>query len=119
MPVTLTSEQLKSFGEELDALRAEYAAKVGEVDAEYIRSVRAVARILRVAGRVLIHFSLEPISWGAGVVALSAYKSLENMEIGHNVMHGQYNFMHDPELNSTDYEWDIVATAKSWKRTHN
>ncbi|HYX92625.1 MAG TPA: acyl-CoA desaturase, partial [Myxococcaceae bacterium] len=117
--MTLTNEQLKSFGKELDALRAEYAAQIGDADAEYIRSVRAVARILRVAGRLLIQFSLEPVSWGAGVVALGAYKSLENMEIGHNVLHGQYNFMHDPELNSTDYEWDIVATAKSWKRTHN
>jgi NADPH-dependent stearoyl-CoA 9-desaturase len=117
--MTLTHEQLKSFGRELDALRAEYAAKIGEADAEYIRSVRTVARILHGAGRVLIHFSLEPISWGAGVLALGAYKSIENMEIGHNVLHGQYNFMHDPELNSTNYEWDIIATAKSWKRTHN
>jgi NADPH-dependent stearoyl-CoA 9-desaturase len=117
--MTLTNEQLKSFAKELDALRAEYAAEIGDADAEYIRSVRAVARILRVTGRLLIQFSLEPISWGVGVVALGAYKSLENMEIGHNVMHGQYNFMRDPELNSTNYEWDIVATAKTWKRTHN
>src|SRR5919198_2499992 len=82
--MTLTNEQLKSFGKELDALRAEYGAQIGDLDAEYIRSVRAVARSLRVAGRLLIQFSLEPISWGTGVVALAAYKSLENMEIGHN-----------------------------------
>jgi NADPH-dependent stearoyl-CoA 9-desaturase len=117
--MTLSHEQLQSFGKELDALRAEYAAKIGDADAEYIRSVRTVARILHGAGRLLIHFSLEPISWGAGVVALGAYKSIENMEIGHNVLHGQYNFMRDPELNSSNYEFDIVATAKSWKRTHN
>ena len=119
MQMALSDEQLKSFAKELDGLRAEYAAKVGERDAEYIAAVRTAAKTLRAAGRLLIHFSLEPISWGAGVLALGAYKSLENMEIGHNVLHGQYNFMHDPELNSTDYEWDILATAKSWKRTHN
>jgi fatty acid desaturase len=119
MQMTLSDEQLSSFAKELDGLRAEHAAQVGKADAEYIEAVRAAAKSLRIAGRLLIHFSLEPISWGAGVLALGAYKSLENMEIGHNVLHGQYNFMHDPELNSTDYEWDIVATAKSWKRTHN
>jgi NADPH-dependent stearoyl-CoA 9-desaturase len=119
MRMALSDEQLKSFGKELDALRAEYAAKIGEADAEYIRTVRKVANTLRVSGRLLIQFSLEPVSWGAGVLALGAYKSLENMEIGHNVLHGQYNFMRDPELNSSSYEWDIVATARSWKRSHN
>lgn len=114
-----TSEQFQSFRAELDALRSEYAAKIGDRDAEYIRSVRAVARSSQVAGRLLIHFSLEPVSWCAGVLALAAYKVLENMEIGHNVLHGQYDFMRDPRLSSATYEWDMVGTAKSWKRAHN
>jgi NADPH-dependent stearoyl-CoA 9-desaturase len=117
--VTLSAEQSRSLRAELDALRQEYAAKVGERDAEYIRTVRSVARISHATGRLLIHFSLEPISWGAGVAALAAYKVLENMEIGHNVLHGQYDFMRDPALSSATYEWDIVATAKSWKKAHN
>ncbi|BDG08571.1 fatty acid desaturase family protein [Anaeromyxobacter paludicola] len=104
---------------ELDALRQEYASKVGPADAEYIRGVRAVARSAKVAGRLLVHFSLEPISWSAGVAALTVYKVLENMEIGHNVLHGQYDFMHDPLLGSATYEWEMVGTAKSWKRAHN
>jgi linoleoyl-CoA desaturase len=117
--MVLSAEQSQSLRAELDALRQEFAAKVGARDAEYIRTVRTVARVSRVAGRLLIHFSLEPISWSAGVLALGAYKVLENMEIGHNVLHGQYDFMGDPELSSATYEWDMVATAKSWKRTHN
>jgi NADPH-dependent stearoyl-CoA 9-desaturase len=117
--VTLSADQSRSLRAELDALRTEYAAKIGARDAEYIRTVRAVARISRVAGRLLIHFSLEPISWAAGVVALGTYKVLENMEVGHNVLHGQYDFMRDPELSSATYEWDMVGTAKSWKRAHN
>jgi linoleoyl-CoA desaturase len=115
----LSAEQSRSLRSELDALRHEYAAKIGARDAEYIRTVRAVARISRTAGRLLIHFSLEPVSWGAGVIALAAYKVLENMEIGHNVLHGQYDFMRDPELSSATYEWDMAGTAKSWKRAHN
>ncbi len=117
--MTLSAEQLQSFRAELDALRAEYAAKIGDRDAGYIREVRAVARTSRVAGRLLIHFSLEPIGWTAGVLALAAYKVLENMEIGHNVLHGQYDFMRDPELSSATYEWDMVGTAKNWRRAHN
>jgi linoleoyl-CoA desaturase len=117
--VALTSEQSQSFRVELDALRSEYAAKIGARDAEYIRCVRAVARGSQVAGRLLIHFSLEPVSWSAGVLALTAYKVIENMEIGHNVLHGQYDFMGDPKLSSATYEWDMVGTAKSWKRVHN
>ncbi len=115
----LSPDQSRSFCADLDAVRAEYLAKVGDRDAEHIRSVRAFARMSHVAGRLLIHFSLEPISWSAGVLALAAYKVLDNMEIGHNVLHGQYDFMHDPTLSSATYEWEMVGTAKSWKRAHN
>lgn len=119
VPPTLSSERLRSLGAELDALRAEYAAKVGERDGEYIRGVRSAARAAHATGRLLIHFSLEPVSWSAGVLALAAYKVLENMEIGHNVLHGQYDFLHDPQLSSATYEWDMVGTSKAWKRAHN
>jgi NADPH-dependent stearoyl-CoA 9-desaturase len=117
--MAMSAEQSASFRAELDALRNEYAAMIGPVDAEYIRAVRKVARISHVAGRLLIHFSLEPVSWSAGVALLGTYKALENMEIGHNVLHGQYDFMHDPSLSSATYEWDMVGTAKTWKRAHN
>ena len=115
----LSPEQSRSFRAELDALRSEYTAQVGERDAEYIRRVRTVARAFHVAGRLLLQCSLEPVGWSAGVVALATYKALENMEIGHNVLHGQYDFMGDPSLSSATYEWDMVATARTWKRAHN
>jgi fatty acid desaturase len=117
--MTWSAEESQSFRSELDALRQEYAAKIGARDAEYIRTIRTIARVSRVAGRLLLHFSLEPIGWSAGVAALGAYKVLENMEIGHNVLHGQYDFMRDPSLSSATYEWDMVGTARSWKRAHN
>jgi linoleoyl-CoA desaturase len=117
--VKLSAEQSTSLRAELDAPRQEYVAKIGPADAAYIRGVRNVARTAHVAGRLLVHFSLEPVSWGAGVVSLAVYKALENMEIGHNVLHGQYDFMRDPSLSSGTYEWDMVGTAKSWKRAHN
>ena len=48
---------------------------------------------------------------------LSVAKILENMEIGHNVMHGQWDWMRDPEIHSTTWEWDHVSAAESWKIT--
>ena len=41
------------------------------------------------------------------------------MEIGHNVMHGQYDWMGDPALNSRMYEWDNVCPSDQWKYSHN
>ena len=41
------------------------------------------------------------------------------MELGHNVIHGQYDWMNDPEFNSASYEWDNVCAASAWRRTHN
>jgi linoleoyl-CoA desaturase len=50
---------------------------------------------------------------------LTLAKILENMEIGHNVMHGQYDWMNDPAISSRGWEWDAVSTAASWKYAHN
>jgi len=115
-PTPIDTEALRR---DLDALRARVMADIGEKDAEYIKSVRLAARALEVSGRVLIHVSLDPVSFGLGVVGLALNKILENMELGHNVMHGQYDFMEDPTLDSKTYEWDLIGTAKTWKKAHN
>ncbi|HMJ11949.1 MAG TPA: acyl-CoA desaturase [Polyangiaceae bacterium] len=110
---------LESLRRDLDDLRDRTLAQVGAEDAAYIRDVRRVARALEVSGRALIHVSLEPVSFGLGVLSLGLYKILENMELGHNVMHGQYDFMEDPAFDSKTYEWDLVGTARTWKHGHN
>jgi linoleoyl-CoA desaturase len=51
--------------------------------------------------------------------ALALAKILENMEIGHNVMHGQYDWTRDPTLDSRSYEWDMACTGDDWRRSHN
>ena len=55
----------------------------------------------------------------AGTALLTLSKILENMEIGHNVLHGQWDWMRDPAINSNVWEWDSASTAASWKRAHN
>jgi NADPH-dependent stearoyl-CoA 9-desaturase len=50
---------------------------------------------------------------------LGVAKIVENMEIGHNVMHGQWDWMNDPEIHSTTWEWDMSGASKHWRFTHN
>ncbi len=118
-PPTLTSEQLDTFGQELDAIRARVVADLGERDAGYINRVIRAQRGLEVAGRGLLFFSLLPPAWLAGTAALSLSKILDNMEIGHNVMHGQYDWMRDPRLNGKTFEWDTACPGEQWRHSHN
>jgi fatty acid desaturase len=120
----LSADDLQAFGDELDAIRARVTADVGLRDARYIRRIVSAVRWFGVSGRVLlflgafVHSVLVP-AWIAGVLMLALSKILENMELGHNVMHGQYDWMGDPKLNGLTYEWDIVATGDNWRKTHN
>ena len=54
-----------------------------------------------------------------GTAALGFAKTVENMEIGHNVSHGQWDWMNDPEIHSSTWEWDMVALSSQWKYSHN
>lgn len=111
---------LTSFQQELDQLRDGVMAKVGQKDANYIRRIVRFQRCLDIGSRLLLvagfyHWSL----WLIGAVFLGVAKILDNMEIGHNVMHGQYDWMNDPHINSRVFEWDNVCDGNSWRRTHN
>ena len=112
----LTPEQIEAFGKEMDAIRQRLISELGEEDAEYIRGIVKKQRQFEVAGRALMYL---PPAWPLAVAALSISKILDNMEIGHNVMHGQYDWMGDPGLNSRMYEWDTVCPSAQWKYSHN
>lgn len=112
-------QSLKAFADELEALGRQTRAKVGARDARYIRRVIAWVRYLEVAGRGLLYLGMFPPAWLLGTLLLGLAKILENIEVGHNVMHGQYDWMNDPALRGKTYEWDTVATSDSWRRTHN
>ena len=131
MPVTnrnLAPHELEAFGNELDAVRARTVATLGQADADYIRRIVSAVRWMGFGGRALLMVGaiggafvsglLVP-AWIAGVGLLTLSKILENMELGHNVMHGQYDWMRDPRLTGNTYEWDIAGTGENWRRTHN
>jgi linoleoyl-CoA desaturase len=115
----LTPEQLETFGQELDAIRARVVADLGERDADYINKVIRTQRGLELAGRGLLFAGILPPAWIAGTVALSLSKILDNMEIGHNVMHGQYDWMKDPRLDGKTFEWDTACPGEQWRHSHN
>jgi fatty acid desaturase len=115
----LSPEQLQRFGEELDAIRQRVLAKRGQSDVDYIRGVIRAQRGLEAAGRALLWAGVFPPAWLAGTAALSLSKILDNMEIGHNVMHGQYEWTNDPKLSGKRFEWDTACPADQWRHSHN
>ncbi|MGA2321645.1 MAG: acyl-CoA desaturase [Solirubrobacteraceae bacterium] len=115
----LTPEQLEAFGQELDAIRARVVADLGERDVNYINSLIRVQRALEVAGRGLLFLGLLPPAWIGGTAALSLSKILDNMEIGHNIMHGQYDWTGDERLNGKTFEWDTACPGDQWRHSHN
>jgi linoleoyl-CoA desaturase len=121
MPTTasLTPAHVEEFGRELDRIRDEVVASLGEKDAEYIRGLIAIQRKLEIGGRVLLFASWLPPAWAAGTTALATAKILENMEIGHNVLHGQWDWMRDPKIHSTTWESDTASPSDQWKHSHN
>ncbi|HUS32407.1 MAG TPA: acyl-CoA desaturase [Kofleriaceae bacterium] len=127
LPVALDDDAIEAFGRELDAIQREVKASLGESDRRYIKRAIKVQRGLAFGGRMMIFASLPLIPApplfigviGAGTIALGLSKILENMEIGHNVLHGQWDWMQDPEIHSSTWEWDNVCPADQWKHSHN
>lgn len=118
--MSLTKEQYDQLEKELDAVKANVMDKVGEKEARYIRRVVLVQRLCAFSGRIFMVLGFFTMwLWGLGVLLLALAKILDNMEIGHNILHGQYDWMNDPVLHSKRFEWDIACDAASWKRTHN
>ena len=115
----LSRSDVDAIKVELDRLRAEIAADLGARDAQHIHRMIRLAELSAIAGRTLLMVGIDPLSWGVGVTALATAKILENMEIGHNIMHGQYDWMNDPALCSQTYEWDNVCDGDQWRHSHN
>jgi fatty acid desaturase len=115
----LTPEQIEQIGKEFDQLHEQVKADLGERDAKYIRSMIGLQRRLALLGRVEMIASRWRGPWLLGASTLGLAKILENMEIGHNVLHGQWDWMNDPVINSRAWDWDTASTAESWRHSHN
>jgi linoleoyl-CoA desaturase len=115
----LSEEEVEELGRELDALRKEIEDSRGAADRAYINRIITLQRRLAAAGRITLFASRYKPAFVAGAAMLGVAKILENMEIGHNVMHGQWDWMNDPEIHSSKWEWDTAQPAEQWKHSHN
>ena len=120
----LTEDEVDQIGRELDQLRSDVEESRGASDAAYINRLIRIQRGLAAAGGVTllagsqVKETRKP-AWVLGAGLLGRAKILENMEIGHNVMHGQWDWMNDPEIHSSNWEWDTAQPAEQWKHSHN
>ncbi|MFE7800511.1 fatty acid desaturase family protein [Nocardia sp. NPDC057440] len=115
----LSAADVEALGRELDAIRGDITEQRGERDAAYIRRTIAFQRILDAVSRLVIVGSRTKAGWLLGTAGLAVAKSIENMEVGHNVCHGQWDWMNDPEIHSSTWEWDMAGVSAQWRYSHN
>jgi fatty acid desaturase len=115
----LTREQVDELGDAFQKIGDDVRADLGEADAHYIRSLIEFHRRLAALSRIVLMASRYPPAWLLGTTGLSVAKIMENMELGHNIMHGQWDWMNDPNIHSSSWDWDTVSPAAAWKHSHN
>lgn len=115
----LSDEDLQGLASALDTIRCDIESSRGAKDRDYIRRAIAFQRCLEVAARLTILGSKSKSGWMTGTAALAMAKCVENMELSHNITHGQWDWMNDPEIHSSTWEWDMVGPSKHWQSSHN
>ncbi|WP_297699826.1 acyl-CoA desaturase [Mycobacterium sp.] len=115
----LNAADLEALAVALDGIRREIENSRGEKDRAYIRRAIVFQRCLDAAARVVIAGSRNKVGWTLGTTVLAVAKSIENMELGHNISHGQWDWMNDPEIHSSTWEWDMAAVSSQWQYSHN
>src|SRR3954466_8012640 len=115
----LSDEQIEQLGEEFQKIHDEVFDDLGDRDRRYIVAIIEMHRRMLVAARAVLAAGEFPPALVAGTTLLSLAKILENMEIGHNVMHGQWDWMNDPHIHSSTWDWDTASTKEAWKHSHN
>ncbi len=122
----LPKEQTDALANELNDIYKQVMNTLGADDARYIQRVYStvvyselVARGLLAAAGRMSSWQRTTGTWLLGTALLSFSKIVNNMELGHNVMHGQFDWMQHPHLNSKKFDWDIVCPAPLWQHSHN
>ncbi|MEY2842426.1 MAG: hypothetical protein RI920_463 [Pseudomonadota bacterium] len=112
-------EEMAAFERDIDAIKEEVWRKVGDEDARYIKGILTTMRVLEASGRALMMLGWFPPTWFLGAFLLGCAKIIDNMELGHNAMHGQFNFMNDPRFQGDTFEWDNACPREGWRHVHN
>ncbi len=102
-----------------EAIKQKHRNDLGEKDVRYIKGIRRYSRIFEAIGRGLIWCLPGPLAL-LGVPFLFLHRNLEAIEIGHNVLHGQYDsFENIPQFHSKKFRWKAPMDEASWRQEHN
>src|ERR1700756_5312381 len=115
----LSDAEVEALAAALEEIRCDIEASRGTKDRAYIKRAIAFQRCLEIAARLAIARSKGKFGWVVGTAALAAAKCIENMELGHNISHGQWDWMNDPEIHSSTWEWDMAGLTSQWRHSHN
>ncbi len=114
------ARRMRSFAAAIDDIRSRVEAEIGADDLAYIRRVNTVSRGCEILGRGLIHFSVEPIAFTAGVLFSFVYRQLQTSEIGHTVLHGTFDrFEGAGRFRAEAFTWDTTMDEEAWRYSHN
>lgn len=112
--------RLDQIEAEFEAIRARAREQLGAEDVANIRRLRRNSRLAEFAGRGLLWFGRGPLSFVAGTGLVWLHRNLEAIEIGHNVLHGQYDYFPEiPEFHAHNFKWKAPIDEEGWRREHN
>ncbi len=118
--LNMSNEQIENFGREIEFIYTETKAKLGKGDLDHILKMKELSNSLEIGGRALIHLSKDPLSWMSGVILLGYHFLLEFTELGHNILHAQYDDIPgNMTVNSKTWKWDSTMDEKDWKFEHH
>jgi len=102
-----------------DEIKDRHRCDLGERDVAHIKNIRRSSRLFEVLGRSLIFFLPGPFAL-IGVPFLFLHRNLEAIEIGHNVLHGQYDsFDEIPQFHADNFRWKAPIDESAWRQEHN
>lgn len=115
-----TPEKLEAFGREIHAIGARVKAELGPADLAHLKKIKHVSQLSEIIGRTLLHVSMDPVTWSAGVIALWIHLQLETTEIGHSALHGCWDGLEGAEkFKASTFKWNTPVDETAWKHEHN
>ncbi len=123
LPVSTTAQKSLQRDDEIyqafEAIKQKHRADMGEKDVKYIQKIRRYSRIFEAVGRIAVMVLPGPLAL-LGVPFVFLHRNLEAIEIGHNVLHGQYDSLPEiPEFHSHNFKWKAPIDEAAWCHPQN
>jgi fatty acid desaturase len=114
-----STQDFDEIHQAFENIKEKHRKDLGQKDIRYIKRIRRYSRIFEVIGRTLIWCLPGPLAL-LGVPFLFLHRNLEAIEIGHNVLHGQYDsFKEIPQFHSRKFRWKAPIDEAAWRQEHN